>query len=143
MDAVAPLVYLVEETQKGAMISDQVADAAKTALSLQETSPPMSKKAILALNKKVHCLVEEEEVRICRGSTSTLSKVFERRLRPTWWRASSASCPPETDARIFGISAPNTCLAGVAGKLQEGRQLPLWTQESAEKDPSIPHQGKV
>ena len=67
LDALAPLVHIVEETQKGAMLGDQAVDAAKTALSLlgnasAHVSRERRKKVILPLNKKVHPLAEEEEV---------------------------------------------------------------------------------
>lgn len=81
----APLVHIVEETQKGAMSGDQAADAAKTALSLlgnasTHVSRERWKKVILALNKKVHPLAEEEEV-FAEAAPLLLGKVFEEKMK--------------------------------------------------------------
>ena len=74
LDAVAPLVHIVNEAQQGTLSVEQMVEAAKTALSLlgnasAHVSRERRKKAILSLNKKLHPLVEEEDV--CRGRTSS------------------------------------------------------------------------
>lgn len=84
LDAVAPIVQIVEESQKGMLSGDQAAEAARAALALlgnasTQVSKERCRKVILGLNKKVHPLAEDEDA-FAEAAPLLLGKVFETRM---------------------------------------------------------------
>ena len=85
MDAVAPLVHVVEEANKVTLSTEQAAEAAKAAIALLgNASAHMSRerrrKVIMGLNKRVHPLADEEDI-FEEAAPLLLGKVFESKMK--------------------------------------------------------------
>ena len=107
LDAVAPLVHIVEEAGKGSLSVQQAAEAAKSALSLLgNASAHMSrecrKRVITHLNKKVHPLADEEEIFV-DAAPLLLGKVFELKMKSHLesLKCLSASARPEREGQQY------------------------------------------
>ena len=85
VDAVAPLVHIVEEAAKGTLNGEKASEVAKAAISLlgnasAHISRERRKKVITSLNKRFHPLAEEED--IFEGAAPLLlGKTFEAKMK--------------------------------------------------------------
>ena len=105
LDAVAPLVHIMNEAQQGTLSVEKMVEAAKTALSLlgnasTHVSRERRKKAILSLNKKLHPLVEEEDV-FAEAAPLLLSKVFETKMKAHLESLKCLSASRDRDGQNF------------------------------------------
>ena len=85
LDAVAPLVHLVEEAGRGSLSGEQAAEIAKSALTLlgnasASISKERRRRVITSLNKKVHPLADEEDI-FEEAPPLLLGKAFEEKMK--------------------------------------------------------------
>ena len=134
LDAVAPLVSLVEAAETGSLTAGLAAEAAQCALTLlgnasAQMSRERRRKAIMCLNKKVHPLAEEEDI-FEDAAPLLLGKVFETKMKA---HLESLKCLSGTTDRVqqpFRQSCPHYFLQGrrwtPLRKPEAISAIPLW-----------------
>lgn len=98
LDAIAPIVHILEEANRGTLSTEQAAEAAKsTVVLLGNASVHMSKerrcKVIDSLNKKVPTLWQKRKIYLHKGSASTTRQSFRG-------KGEGASGDPEVPCRL-------------------------------------------
>ena len=85
LDALAPMVDILEEAQKGSLTIDKAAEAARTAILLlgnasTQVAKERRKRVIKCMNRKVHPLADDEEIFI-DAPPLLLGKLFESKMK--------------------------------------------------------------
>ena len=85
LDALAPMVDILEEAQKGPLTTEKAAEAARSAILLlgnasTQVAKERRKKVIKCMNKKVHSLADDEEIFI-DAPPLLLGKLFEAKMK--------------------------------------------------------------
>ena len=107
LDAVTPLVHIVEEAGRDILTADQVAKATKSAIprlgnAFAHMSQERQKKVISCLNKRVHPLAEDEDI-FADAAPLLLGKAFETKIKDHLESLKCLGGPtrPEKEGRNF------------------------------------------